>query len=121
MVSLYAKGMTTGDIQAHLAEIYGVKVGRDLISRVTDAVMDDVRAWAQRLPSGQALRVGLCWAGQARPWLTGFVGLDGRRSTHLATLAPLVAVPGVQLVSLQKGPAAAEVAGAWSVRAGVSR
>ena len=34
------------DIEAHLAEIYGVKVGRDLISRVTDAVMDDVRAWA---------------------------------------------------------------------------
>jgi putative transposase len=31
-----------------VAEIYGVKVGRDLISRVTDAVMDDVRAWQQR-------------------------------------------------------------------------
>jgi putative transposase len=36
------------DIQAHLQEIYGVDVGRDLISRVTDAVMDDVRAWQQR-------------------------------------------------------------------------
>ena len=33
---------------AHLAEIYGVKVGRDLISRVTDGVMDDVRDWAER-------------------------------------------------------------------------
>ena len=36
------------DIAAHLAEIYGVKVGRDLISRVTDAVMDDVREWGKR-------------------------------------------------------------------------
>ena len=36
------------DIQAHLAEIYGVEVGHDLISRVTDAVIDDVRAWQQR-------------------------------------------------------------------------
>jgi putative transposase len=36
------------DIEAHLHEIYGVKVGRDLISRVTDAVIDDVRAWQQR-------------------------------------------------------------------------
>jgi transposase-like protein len=36
------------DIEAHLHEIYGVKVGRDVISRVTDAVIDDVRAWQQR-------------------------------------------------------------------------
>ena len=40
--------MSTRDIEAHLAEIYGVHVGRDLISRVTDAVMDDARAWQQR-------------------------------------------------------------------------
>ena len=37
--------MSTRDIEAHLGEIYGVEVGRDLISRVTDAVMEDVRAW----------------------------------------------------------------------------
>ena len=41
-------GCPRADIEAHLAEIYGVKVGRDLISRVTDAVMDDVREWAKR-------------------------------------------------------------------------
>ena len=40
--------MSTRDISAHLQEIYGVKVGRDLISRVTDAVMDDARAWQTR-------------------------------------------------------------------------
>jgi putative transposase len=48
ILALYARGLSTRDIEAHLAEIYGVHVGRDLISRVTDAVMDDVRAWQQR-------------------------------------------------------------------------
>ncbi len=70
-----------------------------------------VRQWRERLPAGDALRVGLCWAGQARPWLAGFVGLDRRRSTDLATLAPLASVPDVRFISLQKGPAASDVAG----------
>jgi putative transposase len=48
ILALYSRGLSVRDIEAHLAEIYGVKVGRDLISRVTDAVMEDVRAWQQR-------------------------------------------------------------------------
>jgi putative transposase len=48
ILALYSRGLSTRDIEAHLAEIYGVKVGRDLISRVTDAVMDDARAWQSR-------------------------------------------------------------------------
>jgi putative transposase len=48
ILALYARGLSTRDIEAHLEEIYGVKVGRELISRVTDAVMDDVREWAKR-------------------------------------------------------------------------
>ena len=48
ILALYSRGLSTRDIEAHLFEIYGVKVGRDLISRVTDAVMDDVRDWAKR-------------------------------------------------------------------------
>jgi hypothetical protein len=48
ILALYSRGMSTRDIEAHVAEIYGVKVSRDLISRVTDAVMDDVREWAKR-------------------------------------------------------------------------
>jgi putative transposase len=48
IIALYSRGLSVRDIQAHLAEIYGVEVGHDLISRVTDAVMDDVRAWQQR-------------------------------------------------------------------------
>jgi putative transposase len=48
ILALYSRGLSTRDISAHLQEIYGVEVGRDLISRVTDAVMDDVRDWAKR-------------------------------------------------------------------------
>src|SRR5438105_3827544 len=48
ILALYSRGLSTRDIEAHLAEIYGVQVGRDLISRVTDAVMEDVREWQQR-------------------------------------------------------------------------
>ena len=44
ILALYSRGLSTRDIE----EIYGVKVGRDLISRVTDAVMDDVRDWGKR-------------------------------------------------------------------------
>jgi putative transposase len=48
ILALYSRGLSTRDIEAHLEEIYGVKVGRDLISRVTDAVVDDARAWQTR-------------------------------------------------------------------------
>src|ERR1700740_2703413 len=40
--------MSTRDIEAHRRELYGVSVGRDLISKVTDAVMDDARQWQTR-------------------------------------------------------------------------
>jgi putative transposase len=48
ILALYARGMSTRDISAHLEEIYGVQVGRDLISKVTDAVIEDARAWQAR-------------------------------------------------------------------------
>jgi putative transposase len=48
ILGLYAGGMTVRDISAHLGELYGVDVGRDTISRVTDAVLDDVIAWRTR-------------------------------------------------------------------------
>src|SRR4051812_37301834 len=48
VISLYAKGMTTGDIVAHLQDMYGSQVSRDLVSRVTDAVVADMAEWANR-------------------------------------------------------------------------
>lgn len=48
IVSLYARGMTTRDIQAHFEEAYGVEVSPTFISQVTNAVMDEVLAWQNR-------------------------------------------------------------------------
>jgi putative transposase len=48
ILALYARGMSVRDIQGHLQEMYGVAVSPDLISRVTDAVMEDVAAWQSR-------------------------------------------------------------------------
>jgi putative transposase len=48
IISLYARGMTVREIQGHLAEIYGTEVSPDLISKVTDAILDEVRDWQSR-------------------------------------------------------------------------
>src|ERR687884_2142339 len=48
ILSLYARGLTTRQIQQHLEEIYQVEVSPSLISTVTDAVIDEVRAWRSR-------------------------------------------------------------------------
>ena len=48
VISLYAKGMTTGDIQAHLLEIYGTEISRETISKITDQILDDMVAWQNR-------------------------------------------------------------------------
>lgn len=48
VLDLYAGGMSVRDIAAHLSGLYGVEVGRDTISRVTDAVLEDVAAWRSR-------------------------------------------------------------------------
>lgn len=48
ILALYARGMSVRDIKGHLQEMYGVEVSPDLISRVTDAVSEDVAAWQSR-------------------------------------------------------------------------
>ena len=48
ILSLYARGMTVREIQSHLQEMYGAEVSPTLISSVTDAVMDDAKAWQAR-------------------------------------------------------------------------
>jgi putative transposase len=48
VISLYAKGMTTGDIAGHLEEVYDTEISRDLVSRVTDQVLADLREWQAR-------------------------------------------------------------------------
>ncbi len=48
VISLYARGMTVREIKGHLEELYGIGVSPDLISRVTDAVVEEVTAWQTR-------------------------------------------------------------------------
>jgi putative transposase len=48
IISLYAKGLTTAEIQHHLAEVYGSMVSRDLISQVTESVSGEIAAWLSR-------------------------------------------------------------------------
>ena len=48
VLSLYAKGLTTGEISAHFAEIYGASVSRETISRITDKVIEEMQAWQVR-------------------------------------------------------------------------
>ncbi len=48
ILSLYARGMSTRDIEAHLLEVYGVQASRELISNVTDVVADEVETWRAR-------------------------------------------------------------------------
>ncbi|NJL71500.1 MAG: IS256 family transposase, partial [Candidatus Competibacteraceae bacterium] len=48
VIALYARGMTVRDIQAQLEEMYGVEISPALISNVTNAVLEDVRAWQNR-------------------------------------------------------------------------
>lgn len=48
VISLYAKGMTTGDIQQHLVEIYGTEISRETISKITDQIVEDMLAWQHR-------------------------------------------------------------------------
>jgi len=61
VIALYARGMTTREIQSGLLEIYGTEVSPALITAVTDSVLEDVKAWQNRAldPSGAAT-LGSC-------------------------------------------------------------
>ena len=48
IISMYARGMTTRDIQAHLQELYGVEVSPTLVSQVTDAIIEEITLWQNR-------------------------------------------------------------------------
>lgn len=48
ILSMYSRGMSRREIQGHLQEMYGVEVSPALVSEVTDAVMEEVKAWQNR-------------------------------------------------------------------------
>lgn len=48
MLSLYARGLTTGEISAHFEQIYGANVSKETVSRIIDKVIEEVQTWATR-------------------------------------------------------------------------
>ncbi len=61
ILSLYARGMTMRDIEAHLREVYGISASRELISKVTEVVADEVELWRNR-PVDECIRSST-WTG----------------------------------------------------------
>jgi transposase-like protein len=58
VLSLTARGLTTGEVAAHFAEVYGAKVSKDTISRITDKVIEEMTEWRNRpLDRGQLLTI----------------------------------------------------------------
>lgn len=47
-ISLFAKGLTTGEISAHFAEVYGASISKDTVSRITDKVLEEMATWSSR-------------------------------------------------------------------------
>jgi tetratricopeptide (TPR) repeat protein len=74
----------------------------------------DIVRWRERLAGLPGRKVGLVWAGDPRTGDLSLTRLDHRRSIALDRLAPLLAVPGVTFVSVQKGAAGAQAAG-WNI------
>ena len=48
ILSMYAKGMTTGDIETHIRDIYGIEVSDTTVSRITDKILPIAKEWQQR-------------------------------------------------------------------------
>jgi transposase-like protein len=48
VLSLYAKGLTTGEISAHFADVYGASLSKDRVSRITDRVIEEMQSWSAR-------------------------------------------------------------------------
>ncbi len=106
IIALYARGMTTRDIRAHLREMYDVDVSPDLISRVTDAVADELAEWQSR-PLDRVYPVTLTGALMARI-------RDGVVASRPACLAIGIDCDGAkQVLSLWVGPATGESAKFW--------
>jgi Flp pilus assembly protein TadD len=82
----------------------------DTVPAPTAYLSADPAPWRDFLRGLPGLKVGIAWAGRSRTEQPHAVAIDKRRSMRLAQMAPLLAVPGCSFVSLQLGPAAAQVA-----------
>jgi len=63
-IGLFAKGLTTGEISAYFAEVYGASIGKDTVSRITDKVLEEMATWSSRpLQPVYAAISGSTWKG----------------------------------------------------------
>ncbi len=89
VISLYAKGMTTGDIQAHLAEIYDTDISRDTISRITDAVLEDMdRVYPVILIDAIVVKIRDGQVANRPIYVAMGINLDGERDVLGAWVGP---------------------------------
>lgn len=77
VISLYSKGLTTGEISAHLLEVYGANVSKDTVSRITDKIVDDMTSWSARPLEAWRFPVIV-----ANPDWKGFRADDSNSSDH---------------------------------------
>jgi hypothetical protein len=98
VISLYASGLTTGEIQGHLEEIYGTSVSRDTVSRITDAIVADMEAWQSRpldaiyagvLIDAIVIKVRDTQVANRPVYVAIGVNLDGERDTRNRTVPPI--------------------------------
>src|SRR5216110_502067 len=95
IIALYARGMTTRDIRAHLREMYDVEVSPDLISRVTDVVIEELAEWQARpLDRGRILAIvanhcRACWCAHRCMAWCGVRSPRHRRGRSLSSAATL--------------------------------
>jgi Flp pilus assembly protein TadD len=114
VTAVVARGAPLPEFDAHcpiMSLPWVFKTTLDTLPNQTPYLSADpakVAGWAKRLEAVQGLRVGLVWAGGARPNQPELEPVNRRRSMTLATLAPLAQAPGVSFVSLQKGAPALE-------------
>src|ERR671937_550604 len=97
VLSLYAKGLTTGEISAHFSDIYGASVSKETISRITDKVIAEMQAWASRPLDAIYAAVGVTvdghkdvlglWMGTggegAKFWMSVLIDLKNRGITYV--------------------------------------
>jgi len=95
IIALYARGLTTRDIQAQLEDIYGVEVSPSLVSKVTDAVLAEVKAWQNR-PLDPLYPIVYLDA----------LRIKGRSEGHIANLAVYLAI-GINVEGIK------DVLGMW--------
>lgn len=83
VISLVAKGLTTGEVQAHLAEVYGTEVSRETISKITDRVLDELAGWQNWYAAGLA-QANLGAAESSNASATRYMLLAGRGASNCA-------------------------------------